>query len=347
MPICVKIPYGTAEDSFFLSEPFTKWQAWVDLLLLASEGYDGGGVGYVSMSLPSLSGRWRWSVNKVVRFIERLIVMGKIRKETSNRTTKICVLGFASYLVNGYADGYANGYAKNDCNELENNELQAQKKSDEYANEYADEYANGYAKIPQNGKHLKINDLTKTEGEKQGNGEKTDGYANGYAKNDCNELENNELQAQKKSDEYANEYAGASEPFKGLKENEEREEKKRTKRKEDKEEEKIAEIPNKRVREERFYERVKEIGLGKYTNQMLRDFFDYWTESNDGERAKMRFEKEATFDVSRRLARWDKFSKTRYNNGNGQQQNNNNESANDRIDRILRNATATIYFGDF
>ena len=277
MPICVKIPYGTAEDSFFLSEPFTKWQAWVDLLLLASEGYDGGGVGYVSMSLPSLSGRWRWSVNKVVRFIERLIVMGKIRKETSNRTTKICVLGFASYLVNGYADGYANGYAKNDCNELENNELQAQKKSDEYANEYA----------------------------------------------------------------------GASEPFKGLKENEEREEKKRTKRKEDKEEEKIAEIPNKRVREERFYERVKEIGLGKYTNQMLRDFFDYWTESNDGERAKMRFEKEATFDVSRRLARWDKFSKTRYNNGNGQQQNNNNESANDRIDRILRNATATIDSGDF
>lgn len=48
--------------------------------------------------------------------------------------------------------------------------------------------------------------------------------------------------------------------------------------------------------------------LEKYGKQMLREFADYWTESNFGKR-KMRFENEDFFDVSKRLATWHKRCK--------------------------------------
>lgn len=43
-----------------------------------------------------------------------------------------------------------------------------------------------------------------------------------------------------------------------------------------------------------------------YGKPMIREFFDYWTETNENG-AKMRFEKEKTFDVKLRLARWKKY----------------------------------------
>ena len=36
---------------------------------------------------------------------------------------------------------------------------------------------------------------------------------------------------------------------------------------------------------------------------MLKQFTDFWTESNEGGK-KMRFEMQQTFDISRRLAKW-------------------------------------------
>ena len=45
--------------------------------------------------------------------------------------------------------------------------------------------------------------------------------------------------------------------------------------------------------------------MDKYGKEMLREFFDYWTEINDGGRL-MRFEKEDTFSTAHRLGRWDK-----------------------------------------
>jgi len=43
--------------------------------------------------------------------------------------------------------------------------------------------------------------------------------------------------------------------------------------------------------------------MGQYKQKMIREFFDYWTEVNDGG-SKMRFEKENTFETAKRLARW-------------------------------------------
>jgi hypothetical protein len=47
-----------------------------------------------------------------------------------------------------------------------------------------------------------------------------------------------------------------------------------------------------------------------YPKEMKEDFIDYWTEKNsDRTNAKMRFQKQATFDIKLRLARWAKNSK--------------------------------------
>ena len=45
--------------------------------------------------------------------------------------------------------------------------------------------------------------------------------------------------------------------------------------------------------------------IEQYGKALIREFFDYWTEHNENGR-KMRFEKEKTFEISRRLARWSK-----------------------------------------
>ena len=47
------------------------------------------------------------------------------------------------------------------------------------------------------------------------------------------------------------------------------------------------------------------IHLDTYGKEMLREFFDYWTEMNDKGK-KMRFEMEKVFDINRRLKTWAK-----------------------------------------
>lgn len=44
---------------------------------------------------------------------------------------------------------------------------------------------------------------------------------------------------------------------------------------------------------------------GGYSADMLNEFFSYWTEPNKSQ-TKMRFEQQPTWDMSRRLARWEK-----------------------------------------
>lgn len=45
-----------------------------------------------------------------------------------------------------------------------------------------------------------------------------------------------------------------------------------------------------------------------YGREMIRDFFDYWSEPNKSH-SKMRFEQERTWDLSRRLQTWEKRSR--------------------------------------
>ena len=53
-----------------------------------------------------------------------------------------------------------------------------------------------------------------------------------------------------------------------------------------------------------FRNRVAE-NLNDYPKEMLRAFYDYWTEMNEGGR-KMRFEMQKVFDIKKRLVTWKK-----------------------------------------
>lgn len=56
-------------------------------------------------------------------------------------------------------------------------------------------------------------------------------------------------------------------------------------------------------RKEKFYNEVAKF-IKKYPKEMLRDFFEYWTEHAESDK-KLRFEKEKTFGIERRLKTWE------------------------------------------
>lgn len=60
-------------------------------------------------------------------------------------------------------------------------------------------------------------------------------------------------------------------------------------------------------REKNFYEKLIPF-LPQYGKEMVRDFYDYWTEKSDGG-LKMKFEMERTFALDKRLVRWKKNEK--------------------------------------
>lgn len=57
-----------------------------------------------------------------------------------------------------------------------------------------------------------------------------------------------------------------------------------------------------------------------YSDDMLMEFYEYWTEHGENDK-KMRFEKEKSFGLSRRLKTWERNSK-KFNN----ERNSNNQS---------------------
>ena len=55
------------------------------------------------------------------------------------------------------------------------------------------------------------------------------------------------------------------------------------------------------IREKEFKEKV--FSYSEYNNTMLKLFFNYWSQINDGGK-KMHFEKQQTFDIKKRLITW-------------------------------------------
>lgn len=93
----------------WLSEKFTRGQAWVDLFTLANhnEGYirvRGNRIpierGQVGWSQLSLSIRWRWSRSKVNNFLNELEKDGKIKHQKTNVSTIITITNYDLYQQN-------------------------------------------------------------------------------------------------------------------------------------------------------------------------------------------------------------------------------------------------------
>lgn len=105
----IKLHRKLMENPLYFSEPFTKCQAWIDLLLLANmkDGFffkrgikvdvKRGQIGY---DIESLAKRWMWSRGKVERFISILESDYQVVRQKSNVTTLISIVNFNSYQEN-------------------------------------------------------------------------------------------------------------------------------------------------------------------------------------------------------------------------------------------------------
>ena len=99
----VKIYRQLCDSDLWLSEKFTRGQAWIDLIMLANhkKGFlyvrgvkitvDRGQVGW---SIVKLSARWKWSRSKVNKFIKDLEKEQQIEQQKSNVTQVITIKNY-------------------------------------------------------------------------------------------------------------------------------------------------------------------------------------------------------------------------------------------------------------
>lgn len=108
------------ESDLWTSEPFTKSQAWIDLIGLA-RFVDGFGYkrgievplkrGQLCWSEVNLSKRWKWSRGKVKRFLNELETKQQIVQQNTNVTTITTVVNYERYQPRNTADSTANSTA--------------------------------------------------------------------------------------------------------------------------------------------------------------------------------------------------------------------------------------------
>ena len=102
----VKIHRSINENELWLLEPFTKAQAWIDLILHANwkQGsfmvrgnivcIDRGQIGWSELTISS---RWKWSRTKVRRFLSYLEKSGNIIQQKTHITTIITICNYERY----------------------------------------------------------------------------------------------------------------------------------------------------------------------------------------------------------------------------------------------------------
>ena len=108
------------KSDLWTSEPFTRGQAWVDLIGHArwKSGFARvKGVkiellrGQLCWSEVKLAERWKWSRGKVRRFLKELEMEQQIVQVKSSVTSVISLVNYERYQLGGTADGTGNGHA--------------------------------------------------------------------------------------------------------------------------------------------------------------------------------------------------------------------------------------------
>lgn len=114
----IKLHRKLQENDLWLSEPFSRGQAWVDLLLLCNHkpsfirargikvSIDRGQCGWSQVKLAE---RWKWSRGKVIRFLDELETVQQIVQEKNNVTSLITIVNYCDYQSDDTADDTANG----------------------------------------------------------------------------------------------------------------------------------------------------------------------------------------------------------------------------------------------
>ena len=113
----IKLPRHIIEDSHYFSEPFTRTQAWVDLIILANYQDTTALVrgvkivvkrGQVCRSITELAKRWKWSRNRVMRFTEGLVDAERVHVQKSPIVNVYTIRDYEEYQGNGATDEATN-----------------------------------------------------------------------------------------------------------------------------------------------------------------------------------------------------------------------------------------------
>jgi len=142
----VKIHRKIMEGPLWLAEPFTRAQAWIDLILLANHKtshvrkrgilieIERGQVGYGE---EALAVRWRWSRGKARRFLNELKTVNAITRKTVHQNPKLSSLitltNYEQYQSDETTNGTTSGTMnKNDKNERKNTHAQLLRESEAF-----------------------------------------------------------------------------------------------------------------------------------------------------------------------------------------------------------------------
>jgi hypothetical protein len=115
----------SVENSMYFSEPFTRWQAWTDMLIIANHKPGSFikrgirvdvGVGQTGYDVENLAKRWKWSRGKVERFLCMLESDNQITRQKNNVTTLISICKYKDYQIDSKAKNKPNDNSNSKAN---------------------------------------------------------------------------------------------------------------------------------------------------------------------------------------------------------------------------------------
>jgi len=118
------------DKSLWTSEPFTRGQAWVDLLLLANHKDDyiyvrGNKItirrGQVGWSQKKLAERWQWNRKKVRKFLKDLEEEQQITQQKNFVTSIIAINNYDDYQQNTQQNDHQRGQQRDSRGDTNNN----------------------------------------------------------------------------------------------------------------------------------------------------------------------------------------------------------------------------------
>lgn len=127
----IKLHRSIQESWIWNDEPFTKGQAWVDLILLANHEdkkvpFKGEIVickrGTVNRSVMSLAERWKWSRKKVSNFLKILEFDGMVTTKCTTKGTTITLVNYDKFQIRVATEGTTEGTTKEQRRNINKNE---------------------------------------------------------------------------------------------------------------------------------------------------------------------------------------------------------------------------------
>lgn len=121
----IKLYRSSLNDPLYLKEPFTKWQAWCDLILLAyfaPTDFFVRGIrvkakrGCVYKGVLELAERWKWSRGKVERFLSYLVSDKRVSIQKNNVISCVSILNYEKYQQNESTNKSTNGSTNESTN---------------------------------------------------------------------------------------------------------------------------------------------------------------------------------------------------------------------------------------